>query len=88
MNTHKSIYGYLNAALHFANPQKSSGSERSLFYPDPLDYVDNSPEEILYKSYWEAYFNDKPSTWGNCTVTYYQVTLLFMVVLHFYKRNI
>jgi len=62
VNTHKSIYGYLNAALHFANPQKSSGSERSLFYPDPLDYVDNSPEEILYKSYWEAYFNDKPST--------------------------
>jgi hypothetical protein len=62
MNTHKSIYGYLNAALHFANPQGSFGSERSLFYPDPLDYVDNSPEEILYKSYWEAYFNDKPST--------------------------
>lgn len=61
MNTHKSIYGYLNATLHSAHSAdpKEVCTETSI-YSDPLGCFDTNPEEILYKAHWDAYFNDRP----------------------------
>ena len=58
MNTYKSIYGYLNAALHFSNPKKVR--TESPFYFGLLDCFDIHPEETFYKAHWDAYFNETP----------------------------
>ena len=58
MSTHKSLYGYLKATFHSADP-KEVYTEKSV-YSDPLGCFDTNPEEILYKAHWDAYFNDRP----------------------------
>ncbi len=56
MNTHKSLYGYLNASLYCGG--KKSYDKLDV-YSDPLGCFESSPEEILFKAHWENYFDNK-----------------------------
>ncbi len=61
MATYQNTYGYLKASLYSASPEKAviktrSNSDLNL---DLLDCFESSLEEVIYKSYWEAYFDQR-----------------------------
>ncbi|HXH54311.1 MAG TPA: hypothetical protein VNK03_00995 [Gammaproteobacteria bacterium] len=57
MTTHQNIYGYVNATLHYACPGRTIVKTRR--DPKLLSYFETSPEEIIYRAYWEAYFDGR-----------------------------
>jgi len=57
MATHQNIYGYVNATLHYVYPKRVTVETKR--EPDLLSYFESSPEEIIYKGYWEAYFDGR-----------------------------
>ncbi len=54
MATYQNIYGYLNATLHYPTIEKTAikmkNNSASLGW-----LFEISPEEIVYKAYWDAY---------------------------------
>ncbi len=57
MATHQNIYGYVNATLHYVYPERViNETSRD---PNLLNYFESSAEEIVYKAYWEAYFEER-----------------------------
>lgn len=57
MAVHQNIYGYVNATLHYVYPK--SIIVKTNKDPELVSYFENSPEEIIYKAYWEAYFEGR-----------------------------
>lgn len=57
MATYQNTYGYLKAWLYSASPEKAVLKTRSNL--DLLDPFESSLEEVIYKSYWEAYFDQR-----------------------------
>ena len=57
MATHQNIYGYINATLNYVCPERVIVETRR--DPDLVSYFESSPEEIIYKAYWEAYFEGR-----------------------------
>jgi hypothetical protein len=55
MATYQNIYGYVNATLHSPAPESVTVKTRKK--PDVLACFESSLEEIIYKAYWEAYFD-------------------------------
>ena len=57
MATYQNTYGYLRASLYSASPEQAVLKTRS--NSDLLDSLESSLEEVIYKAYWEAYFDQR-----------------------------
>ncbi|HEV2523981.1 MAG TPA: hypothetical protein VGU44_02465 [Gammaproteobacteria bacterium] len=57
MATYQNTYGYLKASLYSASPEKAVLKTRS--NSNLFDSFESSLEEVIYKSYWEAYFDQR-----------------------------